>query len=425
MTAERFKQLLGWRIAEKDEEYLLVDLEGNKIVCTNNRNNRPFSRADADLIQQEVLRGNWECNMEPVIIGESGLVLSGQHRGVGCILAVQAWTADPEKYPFWETEPTMDICIGFGCSEADKVVNTIDTGKRRSLSDVLYRSPYFKDLKPTERRATAKVCEFAVRFLWKRTGVEHAMSLKRTHAESLDFIERHPRVVQCVRHICDEDGEAGQIHKYTKSLGAASGLMYLMAMSNSDLSTYDRTEASLDDSNFEKAEQFWIRIATRDKTFKLLDEAITSIVQSNGLNAERIAVISKTWLTFAAGKPLNAASVSLRYLEDGDGAKMLSECPTVGGIDIGDGEALDPDVTEDEVEDEKAVITKENQNKKALVNNQIVYVIDPNGGHWSGELLRTYKGLKGELASIKVGPKFAGAGKTVEVPLSQVQKGKP
>ena len=435
LTEAGAKELLGWREAGKDEAPLFTDLEGKRIVCTNNFNNRPFQRGNAELIKQEVLRKRWQFNLESMIIGESGLVLSAQHRLIGFIFACQAWRIDPEEHPDWEDQPTLACLIAFGCSEADEVVNTIDTGKSRTLADVLFRSEYFKDLQAKDRKVIARIGEFALRTVWGRTGVENAYGVNKTHAEFLDMLNRHPSLLNCVRFIFDEETDDQLLRRYVGSLGVAAGFMYLMATSKSDPLTYvERNETELDVSNYEKAEEFWTGLANKDKPFLTLHKAFVALNQREVKTEERWALLAKAWTAFADNQPMNDVALKLAYLEDEDGTKSLAEFPTFGGIDFWKQEVteqLEDDVATtdpgpEEIARLKAEVIQEAKNKKSISVGDRVWVVVDHGCHWSGILESTEKGKRGEMtAHVKVDKKFAGAGKIMAVPLAKLQKEKP
>jgi len=354
LTAEQAKTILGWRECEKGELALLTDRNGMKIICTNNRTNRPFYKSNAEAICQEILRGNWVLNYENMIIGEYGNVLSAQHRLIGFILAVQEYENDPDKWPLLKETPTLDCCIAFGCSEDEKVINTIDTGKTRSLSDVIYRSEYFRDVPSKDRRYLAKACDFAIKLIWYRTGEDLSCGLRKTHAELLDFLSTHQTILECVKYVWEENDGKDLITRYSRSLGVAAGLLYLMATSKSDPKKYmSRTEQDLDLSNHEKAEEFWTCLAVNDKKFQAVRNATAKINGRGGAIDEKIALICKAWNLYVNDKPLTDHSLELKYHHDDDEVTVLAECPTVGGIDIGSPEDdVEDDVVSTESDDE-------------------------------------------------------------------------
>lgn len=447
MTEDIAKQLLGWEVmTDKDAACLLTDKEGNNVRCTNNDRNRPLRLADALLYAQEVLRGNWKFNGESAVIGKYGQTISFQHRGIGLILACQMWRKEPDKYPFWKTQPTMDLLIAFGVEETDEVVNTIDTGVVRSFSDVMYRSDYFANLKPEIRREMARTTDYAVKQIWERLGVEDAFGIKKTHAESFNLIQRHPRIIEAATHIYEEDKGKG-VSKYTAGAGYAAGLMFLMGCSASDPKKYNADEMPheglLDWSLWEKASDFFVSLAQGDKKFSDLREALGALLRNEGPNGihvpggrnEKLATIVKAWLCYAQDKPIMMEDIALKYgTADDEGVCRLIECPTVGGIDQGSDQGIDDEEdgttapTQEQIAERAEAIKAKNQTSppKRPTTADIghkVWVCDPENpeGNWYGELMR----LEGQKAFVKAGKGLPTHGKTFDAPFSHVQTNEP
>lgn len=447
LTAEEAKTILGWEVVT-DGNYMLTDVEGNKVRCYNNGHNRPYNHSNALTYSQEILRGHWKLNGETMIIGKTGETVSAQHRLVGLILAVQEWTKQPDKYPAWKKAPTMDCIIVFGISEDDSTVNTIDTGKPRSLSDVIYRSVYFADLNEKQRLACSRICQYAITQVWERTGVDDALGIRKTHAEALDFLGRHSKLLEAVKHIYEEDGQDGRITK-TVGTGYAAGLLYLMGSGSTDPSAYQHmdspNETVLDWSLWDDACDFWVEFAT-GKKLNALREAINAIKVGTEVNGEMvygtreevIALVIKAWTLFAAGKPVTAEEIALKYETDTDGYRTLAECPTVGGIDIGVSDDLDPVApSPEEIAASKSAIAQEAVARKAKTMpkgkvakvttadvGHVVWVVDPDAAEessWSGTLEELYDAPSGKVARVKVGKGFSGHGKTFEVPADHVK----
>jgi hypothetical protein len=192
------------------------------------------------------------------------------------------------------------------------------------------------------RRQLARVTEYAVRFLLHRTVVgSDAFAGRRTHADLPDFLTRHPRVLECVNRIREEDSLAGNISRYVFSTGYAAGLLYLMGCSASDGDAYraadSPSERFLDWRNWEKACNFWALFASGAEETKPVRDAIASLLeQGRGSRPERWAVLVKAWDSYVAGEPITPATVALEYRTDPDGSETLAEQPIAGGIDLGE-----------------------------------------------------------------------------------------
>lgn len=374
------RKLLGWE--EEGEEkfgkdFLLKDKQGKKIRCHNNVKNRPLYKANLEKLTQEILNGRWEYNGETIIVGETGLVLNGQHSLIALILACQEWPSQSEEYSHlafsWKVEPTIDKLVAFGVSEKDKVVNTMDTCKPRSLSDVIYRSKYFSDMQTGDRGKVAKMTEFAVELLWHRTGASlNAFAPRRTHSESLDFIERHPRILACVKHVFEENGKEKRIVSYT-SPGYAAGLLFLMACSKTLPEKYKESQdgSVLDFSRYDSACDFWVMLAGSDPKVSAVKKTLVKLASTDRVSRQiRWAVLCKAWNLYIEDKPITEAGLKLKYREDRDGFKHLDELPVVDGIDIGDPNEIDerhikaPDPNPQEIEERKAKAIAERKTTK-------------------------------------------------------------
>jgi len=345
ITEEGAKELLGWTTESGDEkfgaEYSFIDLEGNKVRCLNNSANRPIYKGNTDTLQQEHLRARWRFNGEPIIIGEYGSILNGQHSLISFVFACQAYRKSPEIWEeYWQEAPVMEKLLVLGVSEDDEVVNTLDTCRPRSLTDVLYRSEYFRDLQPKYRREAARCTDHTIRMLWARTGAStNAFSLRRTHSESLDFVARHPRVLECVGKVIElaDQGESGVLCEYM-SLGYLSSLLYLMGSSNSSRTTYteERAEIVLNWDNWDTACEFLHHLAEGSPEFLPVRKALANALRKRDIKPVRWAVLIKAWHLFLSGEKLTENSLVLDWVNNSSDLPELAECPTTGGIDIGD-----------------------------------------------------------------------------------------
>lgn len=415
IDVETAKDLLGWTEAEDGEAPLKnynFSVGSRRIFLANNIENRPISKSNYDSLTQEILRARWMFNGEPIIIGKTGQVLNGQHSLIALVLASEIHAEQPELSAWTGEEPYIDKLIVYGVKEDDAVVNTMDTCRPRSLTDVLYRSAYFKNLKlsAASLKKVSRIGDFCVRTLWERTGAcyDAFSPSKRTHSESLDFIERHPKIVDCVAHIFNEDTNEKKITKVV-ALGTAAGLLYMMGSSSTPFHEYYNDEqpgeSTLNWDNLEKAEEFWTLLAGRAPQFQQLMYALAAIVNEDGKapSAEVVAVIVKAWNLFLSGKKLTADKLKLEYHIDDEGFKTLLECPTVGGIDQGKPE--EPELEDDPEDDEPEEPTYVGK----LLEGDEVWVRegDDPEGYWRG----TIKELYPSKAVVSMGNGYKGAGK--------------
>lgn len=380
VTQQQAKDLLGWEEETDDvkfgADYFLMDENKKKIRCHNNVRNRPFNEGHSRTLAQDLLNLHWRMNGETVVIGSTGRVLSGQHRLIALVLACQMWENQSHWKSRWRLEPTLETIVVMGVQETEDVTRTLDNVRPRTLGDVLFTSDALAKVKTVDRKSVARMLDYAVRLLWDRTGArKDAYAPRRTHSESLDFLDLHPSVMKCVKHIYEEDQE-GSIGKLV-SPGTVAALMYLMASSGTDPRKYrdseNPSEKSLDLGNWDKAEEFWTLFSARSDDLKPLREAIGMLASEDtgigGTPDEKIALVAKAWSAFAEVGKVEKGDLKLSYRTQDD-VRYLADFPTFGGIDCGkpgkeDDEEEDKksDPTPEEVEAEKVRIREEKEAK--------------------------------------------------------------
>lgn len=362
LTVEDSKALLGWEVTKNKNEALLTDLQGNFIKCTNNLRNRPLYLSSVEERMQDMLNKRWVYNGEPIIVGKTGILLNGQHCLIAHVLAEQTRTGDNADY--WatihgDTPITLAKPCIYGIEESDQIVNTMDTCKPRSLADVIYRSEYFASKGNSERKLVSSMTDHAIRLLWYRTGWCHnSFVKKRTHAEALDFLERHKRLLKAVTHIHEEnkagdDGVKNRIGMFIP-VGYASALLYMMGSCKTDGDEYwnadppremkSKNQELMDWSTWDKAEEFWTLFAQGSKgnpDFKHLYAILTDLTNSeNGTLIEKLSVIISAWNQWIESGQITKQSVKLKYHEDPEsGVRTLLTIPDLNGIDMGEPEA--------------------------------------------------------------------------------------
>lgn len=344
LTAEDAKTLLGWCSPKEGEKYgpgdiHLRDRSGTPVHCTNiTQYQRRYYMGSCKDLMFEILSGHWEMNGDTITIGSQGWVLDGKHRLTSLVLASQEWERNPERYPFWTSAPTIDVIIVFGIPESAKVVNTIGTGKSRTIADSIFASGLFNTEHRKDMGKLSKLLEHAVRLLWDRTGArEDAYNPRISHSEALDFVERHPTLLTCVRTVFQEDGDESRLAKYFP-LGYLSGLMYMMATEGSDTKEYrestDRLETMLGEElpSYELADKFIAALGSKDKALSGLFTCIEKWTEE-GVNRQdmKLAAIAKAWNLFKEDKPVTKLTVKLVEKE---GVSVLVD-QGVGGIDNG------------------------------------------------------------------------------------------
>ncbi len=347
LTVALAKQYLGWTEETENikfkNDYMFKDRNGNKIRCHNNVTNRPFDPKLAEDWMYEILRKKWRMNGETIIIDKKALIHNGQHRLVGLIWAEQERLKNTDKWKRYWKEPCYLVTVMVvGVEHDDQTINTIDTGKKRTMADVIYRSPFFEDLVSRDRKKAAKVCEFCVKTLWWRTGAkERSFTPKLPHSESLEFIENHKNILECVKFIWEENsGKERRIEKYI-SMGMASALLYMMGACKTDMKYHDEdaTEQNVDWSTWDKAQEFFIQFAGGEE-FKVLRDYLTQEAarwrEVGPAIARNVAFgsIIKSWNLFVEDKKLTKKNIAVKVEEDKMGIFKVLETPSIGGVDL-------------------------------------------------------------------------------------------
>lgn len=354
LTVDQAKVLLGWQEEGEGEsfgnDFFIKDREGKKIRCLNNVSNRPFVKGNCETMVQEILNKRWRDNGDAISIGKTGVIISGQHRLVALALAEQDRTGG-DRFHWsdivgWEGPVTIECTIIRGIEETDDVINTVDTGRPRSLSDVLYRSGYFEKLKGPDRKALSDISAYTVQVLWDRTGMkDDPYAPFQTHSEAVDFIQRHLRLIKAAQHIWEENGgQERLIAGPFKSLGLAAALMYLMGQCESDPEKHEdkdgvKSEKKLDWSQWDKATDFWVEL--NSAKLKVVRDALIDLQAGSegcmgATKEERSAIAILAWDLFRKGKKVTPKDLALRYKTTSEGILTgLLEPPTLGGIDLG------------------------------------------------------------------------------------------
>lgn len=364
MTAERMKELLGWQEEEPQtdsspgtkfgSDYLLLDESDKKVRCVNNDNNRPLTESWSRTLAQDILNKNWQFNGETFVVSTHGRVLSGQHRGIGLVLAQQVVEKNPAR---WDQEwpdgvVRIPMVVMYGISEDPRVTRTLDNVKPRSLADVLFAdTKTFGKISAGNRAKLCKMTENALRQLWHRTGADDKAfnpgHTKQTHSESLDWIDRHPHIIRAVKHIYEEFKADWKKASQIMTPGYASALLYLMGCSSSDGDVYRATqppsEKTLDWDRWELACDYWVELIKASAKTHEVRMALGGLNNADdgtvGSVAEKIAVIIKGWNQYCQGQDITPEDLALRYRKTEDGDRVLTEVPLVDGIDLGAGKS--------------------------------------------------------------------------------------
>jgi hypothetical protein len=374
LTAAIAKDILGWQEESEnikfDKNFRLIDRNERKVRTYNNVANRPYYKTLAEEYMLEILRGKWQLNFENVKIDRTGLIHDGQHRLVGLVFAVQEWQKDRQRtlegqlwQAQWPTEPCIDMLVCTGMDGSDEVVNTIGTGKFRSLKDVLYRCEWFAKRGESERRELAGMTRFAIECLYRRTGTKMDrdrrygtlnFTPKFSHSEYLAFLNDHETLLEFINDLYMEGVKKLRPLKLTG--GNSAALMYLMAVSGTDddgCDTYDRdsNEHALDWSMKDKAMDFWHLIAGNSPDVEPLTEALLKIpdIWSKTYQDQLAhAYVIQAWNVYSSGKKAKPKDMEEIVWRATEYKVEIDNVPLIAGIDRGPHPEGNPDLQDEE-----------------------------------------------------------------------------
>lgn len=358
--------LLGWGVLPAGAAGDMYDTWGRPVVLKNNALNRPARPRKVAKLKQDLLNHRVVLNGESMIVGETGLTLSCRHRLVALCLSYEEWAgwenADPPLPPDFEpteeqrarharwrkawgdTEPYWETVLVSGVAETPEVIRTLDDTEARTAADVMATDPALygtraESGKGADRQKCIKTLTMAMAFVRQRTGEDSEevdpFHAELTNSEVVEFQRRHAWLRDAVEHVVTEDkpprgaGGEGLIQRYT-GLGAASGLLYLMAAAATDGPVYRRgdppSEAVIDFALRDRALAFWAELAggrlpaltdlRRPTRFAdgtpmpgAVDGPIFARGAGTGTRAERQGALVRAWGLYCRGLELTPAAL--------------------------------------------------------------------------------------------------------------------
>lgn len=248
-NAAAFDDIIGRLAAKKSPlRFAVITVDGGNVdeLLAFNTNNRKATPALYKAYANKMLRGVWsEENGETLVFSQKATkvrLLSGQHR----LLALKeanrlyelAGDEAAEKYP--DAQLKLTFAVIYGAVEED--ADTIDTGKSRNHTDVLFRNEEIAALcdeenskNPSKRNSWCRLLAGAARLVWLRSGGNSVSSaLKFDTEEMLEFVLDHHKglasTLNAVLAITTEEGYAGGLRM---SLAHITALVYI-ACKNGD-----------------------------------------------------------------------------------------------------------------------------------------------------------------------------------------------
>lgn len=220
--------------------------------------NRSVKPTHVEWLASQIQSGKWICNGEPIIIGESGRVLDGQHR----LLAIEMCGKEVESV------------VTRGVDE--KAFSTIDTGIARKASDVLHM----------RGEAAATVLASALGFLFryeKSALLNPAKSAGFTSESCVNLLKKHPNIRQSV------SWAAAMRRSAIGNVVPPSPFAFLHYM----LSSYNATKAA---EFFDKV--FMVQNDTKTSPTRILRERLLSQWRRKPPAIEQLAIAVKAWRAF-------------------------------------------------------------------------------------------------------------------------------
>lgn len=234
------KLLSKHKAANKIKAYtvrLTVSL-AQHVVKTFNTRNRPVTNGLVKAYANEFLRGEWRENGEPFIFGVDEAtgqeeLISGQHRALALIRA-QALIDKGEDWPNAQLEYDCVFITGVDTKTAD----TVDTGKTRNHTDVLFRDQWVDSVigkwneTVSARKTWVKTLAGAARLVWIMQGgatVSHAPKFNTT--EMLAFVKtQHPGLADFITMVLDADSADGGNGGLKMSLPYIAAICYAASL---------------------------------------------------------------------------------------------------------------------------------------------------------------------------------------------------
>ena len=307
--------------SEIESVTLDITAETAKAMLGFNTTNRPLSQSVVKLYANEMLRGKWKLNGEPIIVGsdDKGAVsiISGQHRLHALIHACALYEADPSSYPYATTALHTVVITGVPIEAADSV----DLGMGRKHAHVLYRDEWIATVIPKEWSKTnsrkAKWCNClatAARLVWLRAGGATVSSApKFIVSEMIDFIkDDHKDLCKYVSSILSASEEDGGGLKI--SLPYIAALCYVASL-NEDTTIDKPTMELLLDAMLRIAQNTGINPGTAEHALAAHWNKLSSTPGSKDRDLDIVGPFVKALNAIVAGEKITPAKLVLTKKE--------------------------------------------------------------------------------------------------------------
>lgn len=236
MDGSKVRTLLGIREVKGDEPKHFSH-KGVNYWMNNNSTNRPLNMDNARFLQTMIESGHYVYNGETWIVDDRGQIGSCAHRGVGLFLATL-------------TDPTIKIPILLVTNVPHQFIDTLDTGRSRSNTDVLARNS--EDFFPIDmlenisgegfgpvatevRKSLCKELGSGVRlFTYRENGKDISANGKFRQAELFSTLKRCQDFQKLVLTVYNYDRGVSGKASFSQIWGVAQVATVLLLASNVD-----------------------------------------------------------------------------------------------------------------------------------------------------------------------------------------------
>jgi hypothetical protein len=144
-----------------------------------NRGNRKINSFVVDHYAHQMRNNKWTFTGHPIVFGESGRILDGQHR----------------LYALIKANVSIDFLIIRGVKNETEAFDVIDTGKNRSASDILSAHGYKNSVKLASlARVIIRWNRYGAISLYERTSKTASVIRNVTNHEIFEYVASHPEL---------------------------------------------------------------------------------------------------------------------------------------------------------------------------------------------------------------------------------------
>lgn len=345
-----------------------LPIERAKELLESNQTNRPKTKGNIKRYKRKMIDHMWWFNTDCLEVDSDGHVVSGQHRLIAYVEAMDKYTEAVEAEDIDETDefpngPPLFPCV-VAVGTDPRSADSRDIGKPRNGGDVFYRNGEFSEFeKDSTRKKLCKALSAAVRLIWIRSRGGLVKDAPKFEIEDqVRFLEEHPRIREMVSHVVEEDG-TGQDGKQISSLvslGYMAGFAYLLATSKTERTSITDYDVNYDlwDSATDFVGMFANGLFSKEQVnspIKRLRDYWTKLEGSKDRDLHVSGPLVKSMQMYADGE--ECKSVGAIKCTSGDD-------PRLGGLDVSP-EMFNPDLNTSGDDAEKSAKPSKPPKKRA------------------------------------------------------------